>query len=75
METKELWMDEEFCKKVDAASCKRYIVILCGITRNADPVFRACVSLVPENWDFRTCWCGKAPVFTEIKAKGGNLRV
>lgn len=42
---------------------------------NADPVFRACVSLVPEDWDFRTCWCGKAPVFIEIKAKGGNLRV
>lgn len=59
---------------LDAHSLRRNLGVVLQ-DGNADPVFRACVSLVPEDWDFRTCWCGKAPVFIEIKAKGGNLRV
>ena len=74
METKELWMDEEFCKKVDAASNTEEIIRLFaekGVTVTAEQI--ASVKAAQASWTKRRSTAWQAAASSAASADGSFI--
>ena len=75
METKELWMDEEFCKKVDAASDTEEIIRLFaekGVTVTAEQI-ASVKALRTASWTKRHSTVWQAAASSAASADGSFI--